>query len=423
MRMLPRLLAILLFLALWAQPVTAQEATPIPVVGSVSGTIENLTAGAEPPVDAPVTLYALEGFDPVATYTTTVASSGGFEFTDVALIEGLSYIVTLEYHGVSYGSAFSSYDGFGDTLLLDVEVYEATSEIDQIGVSRMHVIIDFSGNNLLISELYLFDNLSDRVYVGPTGVPTDGTLELPLPDGAIDPVVERGMGESMVPTSSSVYKADGGFVDTLPVRPGMASQQLMVTYQLPYDERHVTVSHPLPYPVQSISLFVPDVGLAVESDQLSGGVVQAMSGVPMLQWDGVEIEAGDILSFTLSGEPDMSGLVTESVAGAQTMSGSPNPHLAQPADSALFVAAGDNSITWTIGAGALAIAAVVVGFAWFRRPIVHGESSREALLEAVVQLDSAWEAGEIPTARYEWARERLKGQLRGFYTSEDVAIR
>ncbi len=396
----------------------AQDPTPQPVMGIVQGTVANLTAGAEPPNDAPVTLYALEGFDPVSTYTSTV-TSGAFAFDDVPLIQGLSYIVTLEYHGVSYGSAFSAYDGFGDSLQLDVEVYEPTTDAAQIGVSRMHVIIDFSGNNLLISELYLFDNLSDRVYVGPTGTPGDGTLQLWLPAGALAPIVERGMGESMVPTSSSVFATDDGYVDTLPVRPGMSSQQLMVTYQLPYDAHRVTVAHSLPYSVQSISLFIPDVGLTVESDQLDGGTVQAMAGVPMLQWDGVELAAGDVLSFTLSGEPDLSGLATESEMPGEVIPGSPNPHVAEPSVSPLFVSSGDNSVTWGIGAGLLVVAAALAGYSWFGLSKSAREPSRQELLEAIVALDAAYEGGEIPTARYESERQQLKSQLRTWYASRE----
>lgn len=412
-----RTLIPLLLLLLLAQPVAAQDPTPEPVMGRVQGVVENLTADAGPPAGVSVNLFALEGFEPVTTYTGTVSSDGVFEFPDVALIEGLSYIVTLEYKGVSYGSAFAPYDGFGDSLQLDLEVYEPTDDASLISVSRMHIIVDFSGENLQISELYLFDNLSDRVYVGSAGSREEGTLEVIVPTGAIDPLLERGMGESMVPTTSSVLPTDEGFLDTLPVRPGTASQQLMVTYQLPYDENEATMSHPLPYPVESVSLFVPDVGLAVESDQLGGGEPQAMSGMPMLQWNGADLAAGDILSVRISGEPDFSGLVAETEMPGPVIPGSPNPHVAQPSVSPLFVSSGDNPVTWAVGAIVLLVGAGLVGYFWTRRGRAAGMAPREALLRAIVALDAAYEAGEIAAARYEWERERLKSELRGWYAS------
>jgi hypothetical protein len=407
----------LLLLLLLVRPVAAQDSTPEPVIGRVQGTVENLTAGAEPPAGVSASLFALDGFEPVATYTGTVTSDGGLEFLDVALVEGLSYIATLEYQGVSYGSAFVPYDGLGDSLQLDLEVYEPTDDVSLISVSRMHVIVDFSGGDLQVSELYIFDNLSDRVYVGPTGVSSDGTLELIVPAGAIDPLVERGMGESMVPTTSSVFPTEAGFMDTLPVRPGMASQQLMVTYQLSYDENEAAVSHALPYPVQSVSLFIPDVGLAVESEQLGGGERQTMSGIPMLQWDGGDLAAGDILAFRISGEPDLSGLVVESEMPGPVIPCSPNPHVAQPSASSLFVSSGDNGVTWAIGVGVLLVAAGLVGYHWTRRSSAPETAPRDELLRGIVALDAAYEAGDMPTARYEWERERLKAELRGWYAS------
>ncbi len=415
MRALLRSVILLLVLLFLVQPVTAQDPTPEPVIGRVQGIIENLTAGAEPPAGLSVNLFALDGFEPMATYTSTIASGGSFEFQDVALVEGLSYIVTLEYRGVSYGSAFVPYDGIGDSLQLNLEVYEPTEDVSVISVSRMHIFVDFSGDNIQISELYLFDNLSDRVFVGPTGIPEDGTLELVVPVGAIEPVVERGMGESMVPTTSSVFPTAEGFMDTHRVRPGMTSQQLMVTYQLPYDESQATIAHPLPYPVESLSLFVPDVGLTVESDQLGGGERQALSGMPMLQWEGGGLAAGDILSFQLSGEPDLGGLVAGSEMPGPVVPGLPNPHMGQP--SALFVSSGDNPVTWAIGAGVLLIGAGLVGYFWTRRPGAPETAPAEELLQAIVALDAAYGAGEIPTARYEWEREQLKVELRRWYTS------
>jgi hypothetical protein len=415
MRALLRSTIPLLVLLFLVQPVTAQDPTPEPVIGRVQGMVENLTADAEPPAGVSVNLFALEGFEPAATYTGTVASGGGFEFQDVALVEGRSYIVTLAYKGVSYGSAFAPYDGIGDSLELDLEVYEPTDDVSVISVSRMHIFVDFSGDNLQISELYLFDNLSDRVYVGSTGVPEDGTLELVLPPGAIGPLVERAIGESMVPTTSSVFPTAEGFIDTQHVRPGMASQQLMVTYQLPYDGNQATISHPLSYPVQRVSLFVPDVGLAVESDQLGGGERQTLSGMPMLLWDGANLAAGDLLSFRISGEPDFSGLATESEMPGPVIPGSPNPHVAQPSVSPLFVSSGDNPVTWAIGAGVLIVGAGLVGYFWTRRTSAPEVAPVEELLQAIVALDAAYEAGEIPTAPYEWERERLKIELRRWY--------
>lgn len=396
------LVLILLFLI---HPVSAQDPTPEPVAGRVLGQVENATPGAEPPSNLPVILYALQDFEPVDTFTSTLNSMGGFVFDQVPLVEGQTYIATLEYQGVAYGSSFVTFDGIGSELQLDIETYETTSDPAAISISRMHIIVDFSGENLQVSELYIFDNLTDRVYVGPTGNLSGGTLELPLPEGAVNPVVERGMGDSMVPTSSSVVPIPGGFLDTLAVRPGPGAQQLMLTFELPYQSQ-ASVSHPLFYPARSISLFIPEVGLTVESDVLANGGSRSMQGMPFSQWDASDLPAGAQLSFRVSGELDLTTMMELSIeesAGALASS------------SALTVRAGDNATSWSIGIGFLVLSLLLVAFLWTRHQESAQESSREELLWAIAELDAAHEAGEVSGARYELERERFKEELRAWY--------
>jgi hypothetical protein len=408
---------LILSLLVLVQPVAAQDPAPETVSGQVKGVVENLTPDAKAPTEIPVYLYVLENFEPVEVLTGTVESDGTFSFQDLLLVEGMTYIATLDYSGVSYGSRFITFDGVGEEIQVKIETYEPTNDTSFITVSRMHIIVDFSGENMRVSELYVFNNLSDWVFVGPTSDPADGTLELPLPAGALNPLVERGMGESMVPTTNSILSVEGGYLDTLPVRPGVGSQQLMVTYELPYGQE-ATVSHPLPYPVQDVSLFVPDAGLVIESDLLTGRGPQSMGGRMMVQWDAADLAAGETLSFRISGEPDLSSVIVESEMPGPVMPGSPNPHLEQATTSPLFVSAGDNPTTWAIGVGGLLIAVGLVAFFWTQRLDAPERAPQEQLLQAIVDLDAAHAAGEISTGRYEWGREQLKDELRGWYSDQ-----
>ncbi len=392
---------------LLAAPAAAQDPVPADAtIGRVEGQVINLTAGtAEGSVGVPVVLYVLENFEPTDTYTSTVGADGAFVFSDVPLVEGRTYITTLEYQKVAYGSTFLEYEGVGDVIQLDIETYEVTTDPAVIRVGRLHVIVDFAGETMRISELYIFDNNGDRVYAGATGDPTEGTLELPLPVGALRPQVQRSMGESMVPTTSSVFATDGGYLDTLPVRPGQATQQLMVVYELPYSEE-LTVSHMLPYATSSVSLFLPDAGLEVESDMLTSMGPQALQGMAFLEWEAKELAAGTTLAFTVKGEVDMAQMVEQMEDPARPQSSGQFP---------LAVGAGDNITSWLLGVAGLALAAGLVAFFWFRRGAGPERSPRESLLQAIAELDAAHEAGEIPAVRYEFERERLKDQLRDWY--------
>ena len=394
---LSRLFVALLTLLVLARPAAAQDPTPEPLVepgigpveepvlGRIYGVVENMTPGADAPSGIKVQLYALETFEPVEVYTGTVTSGGSFAFEDIPLVQGFTYIATLDYQSVAYGSTFYTYEGGEEEIQLDIEAFEATSDQSVISTSRMHI---------RVSELYVFDNLSDRVFVGPTGDPNNGTIELPLPAGALNQEVERGMGDSMVPTSNSVNLVETGFQDTLPVRPGTSTQQLMVTYELPYPQK-VTVLHPLNYPVRSVSLFVPDAGLSIESDVLASRGQQAMGGMMLVQWDADDLPADGILSFSISGEPDMSDVLMETEMPGPVQPGTLNPHAAGQAASSFFVSAGDNPVTWAVGVGGLVVAAGLIIYLWSRRPSAPELMPKEQLLQAIVALDDAHAAGEM----------------------------
>jgi hypothetical protein len=397
--------------------VVAQEptSTPEPVQGRVTGHVSNLTLGGGNLDGAPVVLYALEDFAPRETYDSTVTGDGSFSFDPIALVPGYSYIATLEYQNVAYGSSFVEYDGSTESLQLDIQVYEAVTIVDPIRIGRLHVLVDFAEGWMRVSELYIFDNDSDRVYTGSTGNPDDGTIQVPIPTGVERLEVERGMGENMVSASSSVFEIEGGIMDTLPVRPGPSSQQLMVSYDVAYQDE-ATVSHRLLYPVTSVSLILPDVGLAVDSDLLGEGGQQSMQGMPFVEWDATDVPAGEILSFRISGVPDLEALAATR-ASADTVAPQPAAR-----GSALFVSAGDNSTTWALGIGSLVVAIGIAVYLWNRLHIAPSEDRHADLLQQIVELDSAYERGNLSAARYEYEREMLKAQLRAWYGEDQRSV-
>ncbi len=398
--------ALLLWAFLLTTPVAAQEQqpTPEPILGVITGRVANLTAGAEPVAGIPVTLYALIEMEPVGHYTTTVESDGGFVFRNVAMVEGQVYVATLDFQHVTYGSRFVTLYNLGDSVHLDVDVYQATNDPAILNVNRLHVIIEFDDQNILVTELYIIENLSDRVFSGATGNPSDGVVELPIPPGTVSSEMQRGMDDGMAPALQGAIRTETGYLDTFPVRPG-AERQLMVTYALPYDG-DVTISHHLPYRVESATLFLAGGDMAVDSPVFrpdSAAKGRAAPGMPFDQYHAAELAAGETLSFRISGEPDLSG---------ETGS-----RLNQPAASPLFAGAGDNAVTWTVGGLAMAGAVAVAGFYWRRWRADAGRvrTERDDLLQAIVDLDAEHAAGEIPAARYDLERELLKAELRRWY--------
>lgn len=383
----------LFLVALSLRGLSAQE-LPEPKLGRMEGEVINLTAGGERATGITVDLIALEEFQPVERFTSTVDSDGIFVFDQVPLVEGYTYITTLEYQGVAYGSSYLAYEGVGDVFQMDIEIYEASAEPVGISVNNLHVVVDFGEGAIWISELYLFDNLSDLVYTG--------SLDLILPEGVTKANVYRSMGDSIVPATESVIRTSDGFRDTLPVRPGQTTQELILEFALPY-EGEATVSHPVIYPVKTVSLFLPDVGLTLESDLMIKEGRPGGEAMPYVQWKGEDLVAGESFSFKVSGKPDMSGM-TESVDSVRETAVSP-----------LSVQAGDNPVTWAVAAGGLGLMALIVVISRGQRRGAPDREKREALLEAIVELDVAHDAGKIPDVRYELQRERLKAELHARY--------
>jgi hypothetical protein len=381
-----------------------QQPTPEPILGVIAGRVTNLTAGGESVAGIPVSLYALIEMEPVGHYTTTVESDGGFVFRNVELVEGQVYVATLDFQHVAYGSLFVTLDNLEESVRLDVDVYQATNDPAILNVSRLHVIVEFDDQNILVSEVYIIENLSDRVFSGATGDPSDGVVELPIPPGTVSSEMQRGMDDGMAPALQGAIRTETGYLDTFPVRPG-AERQLMVTYALPYDG-DVMISHPLPYRVESAILFLASGDLTVDSPVFrpdAGTEGPAMPGIPFDQYQAAGLAAGETLSFRISGEPDLSGATAL--------------RLNQPAASPLFAGAGDSAVTWTVGVLAMAGALAAIGFYWRRWRADAGRvrTERDDLLQAIVDLGAEHAAGQIPAARYDLERELLKAELRRWY--------
>jgi hypothetical protein len=393
-----RMVALLALCALGARApqVEAQVKGPDAMSGRVTGVVTNLSPGGRVPVETTVVLYALDGEETVDVMEAMVMQDGSYSLEPVALVRGRRYIAIVEHQGVSYGSRIVTFTGSAELLSLPIDLYDATFDPSVIAISRLHIFAEFGSGLMRVSELYVFDNLSQRVFVGGTAA---GSLFVPVPEGAMNPTVRRAMGDELVAAESSVLRTEIGFMDTLPVRPGTASQQLILTYDVSYPAE-ATVSHVVPYAVQALSLFVPHDGPEVD-----GGLFRRTPGGDLglyARWDAPELPADAVLTFRIAGEPPGQTMTFRSVIDGSSR---------QP----FSVAAGDNGVSWALGAGMLLTAIGAVLVTHYRRGTLASVATRENLLDAIVVLDQARDDGRIGGLRYRVGRERLKARLRAWY--------
>jgi hypothetical protein len=368
---------------------TTIQATPAPtdvtlpqvaVVGQVVGG----TAGQAVPPGLAMTLYVLapdlqSGDVPSVILTRTAVADGAGQahFGNVQAVSGSVYAAAVDYGAVSYVSDPQQVAPGQASLTLPVTVYESTSDPGVIRLDRLHLILDVQAGSLLVNEVWIVSNASDRVYLDGDGV----SLRVQLPADATNLEFQGSeWGWRYLPVA-------GGFVDTEAVHPGEQTHQLVFSFVMPYDGRSLDVALPLAYPLSRVDLLLPDVGVQLASPQLVAAEArQTQMGAYQHFTLAEPLPAGQALSFRLSG------------AGASAPAGGSPP-------------------SWLLlGVVSLASAARAGAFAWWRlrRPAVEmvgEEAGQDAFIEAIAALDDAYEAGQLPGDEYRRQRAGLKAEL------------
>ena len=389
---------------------------------TVTGTVLNETTGEPLGAGIPVELSAFTAdFQPSTTMTTTLDEDGTFSF-DLAMVPADQvYVATVEYNEISFGSDFGQIDRETPVLELPVEVYEQTTDPAAVRVGQLHLILEFTEDQVQVSELYQFNHDAPSVFVGKTGDPSEGTVRLSLPEEASTPSFNRTFGsmDSFFPAENVIPTGDG-WADTVPLRPGQGTLSLLVSYALPY-ESGTEIAHPVHYDVGNVNLVLTTPGVALADEEESQWTSQgqrAMGDGSFLNYTRGAVPAGESVSFTLEGEPR-----------PQT-GGSTNGAAAAPNESTQLL----------IGGGVLLLA-VAVGIYLVRlwqgqptpEPVAAGagpqsapapppaESAdrREELLRAIAQLDDAYEAGEVDEEEYGRRRQELKEALLAIWNGEE----
>ena len=191
---------------------------------TISGTVQNATAGGGSVAGLTVTLDQYQGMDLSKSFTSKTDSNGNYAFTDVPAVEGQAYIARVSYKNVDYPGTMLLMPqdaGKKDT----VKVYEPSSDPSTISLtSRSIVVAGADPGSRLVSlfEILAIDNNTDHAFIGKDGV----VLRLGLPDSSAQITPQPGFdwGDA---------KIDGGtLVTTGAIIPG--SQTALISYEVPY---------------------------------------------------------------------------------------------------------------------------------------------------------------------------------------------
>ncbi len=330
----------------------------------IQGKLLNGTQGApaDSVADREVTLFQITERGPV-TRTVQTDSTGSFQFTDV-LTDANAYFTRVDYAGVRYYSEIRPPE-LATASPITVTLYETSSIPADFSLERVHLIFDVQPkrfNGLVLLQLV---NPTDRVFFVP----------LPVPNGARDVQFDDFREQTRV-----VREDDGTIL--YPVLP--TTSEVVYSVAVPFTPPDFQLEVPLENPTGGVNLLISKLGgVTVSGSNLTAGEpFVASSGQEYLVYSSPPQAAGSTFSVKLS-----------------NLAGVDNTRTLQ---TVLLVAG---------GLGALALLAFPV---YRRRTAQHQTrqvSGRVAQLQALAQLDDAFEAGELEEGEYYAARAALKAEL------------
>jgi hypothetical protein len=288
-----------------------------------------------------------------------------------------------------YGSEIVEYTGAED-IFLPLTFFDTSEDTSGVLVDRLHTIFSVSVEGVLeVTELWIVSNFSDHTIATSDGA---GVLEIALPQGATNLRFDSGA------LGDRFFATEIGFIDTLPMRPGIGTHEVVFSFELPY-EKKLDFKQPMLYPVDAIVLLTPATGPELEGDGIFDMGAREMSGSLLQNYNAESIAAGGVFKVTLTGSGVDAGVSDDTTP-----------------------------VSIVIGVGALILAAGAIGIWWFRRPETPAESiepdeqkheeittervdDQDVLLRSIADLDDAFEAGEIEQSLYQERRTELKTKL------------
>ncbi len=367
------------------------EATPTvegtPVVeesavtkGIVTGTVTNGSGGPLPD-GLEVSLQIYSHFDLVSEQTAALAEDGSFEFSDVEIVPDQIYLATVDHEGMFFPSEFYIAVEGDSGMDLPVVIYDITDDTSSLVITRLHVFFDFQTAGIVqVVHMVSIANRGDKMVAPQRDI--EPVLNFSLPEGATNLIFEQGsINDPYVLTSE-------GFGDPSSVIPGEESYQILFAYDMPFD-RALDWTLPLDLPVDVAVVFVQGEQMDLSSDLL------VPSGVETLNEDIYQV----LVANGLNADQELNVNISGNPANA-TGSGLP---------------VSNNTFSIAIGVAGLVLAGLG---AWrLFRPSREEqfeddeEDSSEIFIQQIIDLDEAFEAGEIDEESYLSQREALKTAL------------
>ena len=394
--------------------------------GRIYGQLLDGTKRNAPVASQSVTLQMAQGENASDLTSITTDAHGMFSFSNLNTDKTINYAIYTLYQESQYYTDLIDLS-IRPVQKINLTVYDATTSIANIAVVQANILIDKAdarSNLITISENYIFENLGLTTYVGSLQAhgSKPNALLFSLPKNARNVSLKSGF------DGYQIIQVDSGFATNASVSPGLS--QFAFSFQVPFTTSNYDFSYTVVYPTVNLSLLVP-LNIHASSAALdSQGPVNANQQT-FQQFNAKKLLADVQFHVQLDGLP-----VSQQVASPQSLN--PNTRWIILAILLMLAIVG---VTWLVYQLSRRQAtkrqkqtsrtlrggqdAVIAKRGSVDRPssndtLPSQNDQQEALLQELLRLDKAYEAGTIKKAEYTEQRARIKTELRSLMSKDLV---
>ncbi|GHO92788.1 hypothetical protein KSF_028360 [Reticulibacter mediterranei] len=378
--------------------------------GHISGRLLNGTQKNAPVANQSVTLQMAQGTTSKDLASVTTDAHGAYSFNNLATDKTISYALYINYQGAQYGSDVITLDSKPEQQV-NLTVYEATSDSSKLAIVRATVLMhtpDSQKGSFTVSEAFAFQNLDNHAFVGSLdaskGRPK--ALFFSLPAGARNVSLQKGF------DGYRSIQADSGFASDAALLPG--TNEFALTFEVPYSSSTYDFRYVAMYPTVELAMMVPPQLHASAQGLTSQGTVSS-DNHPYQLLRATKLLKNQDVQVSLEGLPTSTATSTPAQVNSSNI--------------------------WLIVGGVLLLAVLFVVWYVFRSSRQRAKKSdhetmtdkvkaggsrkeqQQVLLEELLELDKAFEAGKLKKAVYHERRARAKAQLRTLMSEQEMAKR
>jgi 5-hydroxyisourate hydrolase-like protein (transthyretin family) len=383
--------------------------------GQISGQLLNGSQNNAPVANQSVTLQMAQGNSSRDLIMLTTDDQGRYAFSALESDSSVQYALYTLYQGAQYFTDLINLSKNADQQV-NLTVYDATTSTSDLAVVQTTILLDkpnAQSGLLTVSEDFFFENLGLTTYVGSLdashGKPN--ALLFSLPPNARFLTLDD---------SFNGYKntqVDIGFASTAAVPPG--TSRFSFSFQVPYSGTNYQFSYQAVYPTVALSIFTPLNILTTPQGLTSKGPSNTKSGTYQM-FQTQTLGAGKSVSLQLAGLP-----IPKAASQAQT---TVNPGLIWLVVLLIVLMALAGAGGYLYNTRRRRVASIKKKKAPASKNAAPSLSkkavvSKEELLQDMLELEKAYEAGKLKKATYQERRARLKARLRNLMSEQPETAR